>query len=64
MKKRAPHSPDLKANVARDAIRDEMPLAELPKTYGVHPVQIGTWKRAAMRTQRRPLPAQVQRPNG
>ena len=25
-----------------------MTLAELPKKYGVHPTQIGTWKRAAI----------------
>ena len=29
-------------------IREEMPLAELSKKYGVHRTQIGTWKRAAI----------------
>ena len=30
------------------AIREEMTMAELAKKYGVHPTQIGTWKRAAI----------------
>ena len=42
------HSPEFKAKVALEAIRDEMTLAELSKKYGVHPTQIGTWKRAAI----------------
>jgi len=37
-----------KAKVALEAIREEMTLAELSKNYGVHPTQIGTWKRAAI----------------
>jgi transposase-like protein len=41
------HSPEFKAKVALEAIREEMTLAELSKKYGVHPTQIGTWKRAA-----------------
>ena len=48
MKKRKNHSPDFKAKVALEAIREEMTLAELSKKYGVHPTQIGTWKRAAI----------------
>ena len=48
MKKRKNHSPEFKAKVALEAIRDEMTLAELSKKYGVHPTQIGTWKRAAI----------------
>ncbi len=28
--------------------REEMTLAELSKKYGVHPAQIGIWKRAAI----------------
>lgn len=42
------HSPDFKAKVALEAIREEMTMAELSKKYGVHPTQIGTWKRAAI----------------
>jgi transposase len=48
MTKRKNHSPEFKAKVALEAIRDEMTLAELSKKYGVHPTQIGTWKRAAI----------------
>ena len=47
MTKRKNHSPDFKAKVALEAIREEMSMAELSKKYGVHPTQIGTWKRAA-----------------
>lgn len=36
------HSPNFKAKVALEAIREEMTLAELPQKYGVHPTQIGT----------------------
>lgn len=48
MKKRKNHSPEFKAKVALEAIREEMTLAELSKKYRVHPTQIGTWKRAAI----------------
>jgi transposase len=49
MMKRKNHSPDFKAKVALEAIREEMTMAELSKKYGVHPTQIGTWKRAAIK---------------
>lgn len=49
MMKRKNHSPDFKAKVALEAIREEMTLTELSKKYGVHPTQIGTWKRAAIK---------------
>lgn len=48
MKKRKNHSPDFKAKVALEAIREDLTLAELSKKYGVHATQIGTWKRAAI----------------
>ena len=48
MKKRKNHSPEFKAKVALEAIREELTLAELSKKYGVHPIQVGTWKRAAI----------------
>jgi transposase len=48
MTKRKNHSPDFKAKVALEAIREELTLAELSKKFGVHPTQIGTWKRAAI----------------
>jgi len=49
MMKRKNHSPDFKAKVALEAIREEMTMAELSKKYGVHSTQIGTWKRAAVK---------------
>ena len=48
MKKRKNHSPEFKAKVALEAIREELTLAELSKKYGVHSGQISTWKRAAL----------------
>jgi len=48
MTKRKTHTPDFKAKVALEAIREEMTLAELSKKYGVHPNQISTWKRAVI----------------
>lgn len=48
MKKPKNHSPESKAKVALDAIREEMTLAELSRKYGVHANQISTWKRAAI----------------
>jgi len=48
MTKRKHHSPEFKARVALEAIREEMTLAELFKKYGAHPTQIGIWKRAAI----------------
>ena len=48
MIKRKNHSPEFKARVALDAIREELTLAELSKKYGVHSGQISTWKRAAL----------------
>ena len=48
MTQRKNYSPEFKAHVALEAIREEMTLAELSKKYGLHPTQIGTWKRAAI----------------
>ena len=48
MNKRKNHSPEFKAKVALEAIREELTLAELSKKYDVHPTQIGIWKRAAI----------------
>jgi transposase len=46
--KRKNHSPEFKAKVALEAIREEMTMVELSKKYGVHPTQIGTWNRTAI----------------
>ena len=42
------HAPEFKAKVALEAIGEEMTLAELSKKYGVHAIQISTWKRAVI----------------
>jgi transposase len=41
MTKRKNHSPDFKAKVALEAIREEMTMAELSKKYGVHLLPAG-----------------------
>ena len=48
MSKRKNYSPEFKAKVALEAIREEMTLAELSKKYSVHPNMISAWKRAAI----------------
>jgi len=37
MTKRKNHSPEFKAKVALEAIREEMTMSELAKKYGLHP---------------------------
>ncbi|MEM9099416.1 MAG: IS3 family transposase, partial [Pseudomonadota bacterium] len=48
MRKRKIHSPEFKAKVALEAIREEMTLAALGKKDAVHPNMISTWKRPAI----------------
>ncbi len=48
MRTRKNHSAELKAKVALDAIREEMAFFEPSKKYGVHLIQIGKLKRAAI----------------
>ncbi len=48
MAKRKNPSPDFKAKVALEAIREEMTLAELSKKYCIHPNMISGWDRAAI----------------
>ncbi|QCO57769.1 hypothetical protein EOK75_18975 (plasmid) [Pseudorhodobacter turbinis] len=50
-------SPAFQARVALEAFREEMSMAEFSRNYGVHPPQIGTWKRAAIESWRRHLRA-------
>ena len=45
---RKSYSPAFKAKVALEAIKEEKTMAELASRYGVHPVQIRRWKKAAL----------------
>ena len=47
-KKRRNFTPAFKAKVALAAIREEGTLAEIAGRFGVHPNQVGTWKKAAI----------------
>ena len=48
MKRRKNQSSAFKAQVALEAIREELTLSELAKKHGVHANQISQWKRAAI----------------
>lgn len=48
MKKRTRYAAAFKAQVALDAIREELTLAELSRKHGVHPNMISNWKRTAI----------------
>lgn len=45
MAKRRQFTSEFKARVALEALREELPLAELAKKYEVHPNMISNWKR-------------------
>ena len=45
---RKQHSADFKAKVALAAIKGQHTTAQLASMYGVHPTQIGMWKKQAM----------------
>ena len=42
------HPPSLKAKVAVEAIRANRTTAEIAQMYGVHPTQVGGWKKQAL----------------
>jgi transposase-like protein len=44
-KKRKVHSPEFKAKVGLEALRGVKTLNELGQEFGVHPVQVGQWKK-------------------
>ncbi len=46
---RKQHSSEYKAKVVLAALREDRTLSELSSEYGVHPVQISQWKKAATR---------------
>ena len=45
MQKRKNHSDIFKARVALDAIKGQKTINELASEYGIHPNQIGQWKK-------------------
>jgi putative transposase len=45
MPQRKTHNVNLKAKVAIEAIREEKTINELAGIYGVHPNQVGQWKK-------------------
>lgn len=50
MTKRKRYSAEFKAEVALEAIREELTTAELAKKYDIHPTMISGWKRTAIDT--------------
>ena len=45
-KKRKVHSPEFKAKVGLEALKGLKTINEIGQEYGVHPVQVGQWKKA------------------
>lgn len=45
IKKRQTHDAGFKAKVALEAVKEEKTITELAGQYGVHPNQIGQWKK-------------------
>ena len=43
------HTNEFKAKVVLAALREDRTMSELASEYGAHPIQIGLWKKAAMR---------------
>lgn len=45
-KKRKVYSPEFKAKVGLEALKGIKTVNEIGQEYGVHPVQVGQWKKA------------------
>src|SRR5215472_17284215 len=45
---RKSHPPSLKANVAVEAIKAHKTAAQIAQMFGVHPTQVGGWKKQAL----------------
>ncbi len=45
-KKRKVYGPDFKAKVGLEALKGVKTINEIGQEYGVHPVQVGLWKKA------------------
>ena len=48
-KKRKVHSPEYKAKVGLEALKGVKTINEIGQEYGVHPVQVGQWKKARIK---------------
>ena len=44
-KKRSTHLPEFKAKVGLEAVRGVKTVNQIAQEFGVHPVQVGQWKR-------------------
>jgi transposase-like protein len=44
-KKRKVHTPEFKAKVGLEALRGVTSINDIGQEYGVHPVQVGLWKK-------------------
>ena len=44
-KKRKVHTPEFKAKVGLEALRGVKTINEIGQEYGVHPAQVGQWKK-------------------
>ena len=44
-KKRKVHAPEFKAQVGLEALRGVKTINEIGQEFGVHPVQVGQWKK-------------------
>ena len=42
------HPPSLKAKVAVEAIKGHKTTTQIAQTFGVHPTQVGSWKKQAL----------------
>ena len=45
---RKSHPPSLKAKVAVEAIKAHKTAAQIAQMFGVHPTQVGSWKKQAL----------------
>ena len=45
VKKRKAHLPEFKAKVGLEALRGKKTVNQIGQEYGVHPVQVGQWKK-------------------
>jgi len=45
-KRSAKHTPEFKAKVGLEALKGVKTINEIGQAYGVHPVQVGQWKKA------------------